>query len=168
MTDASPPPRDPLGSASVANTPWGRVMAVMGLFAAAFVWLVQNFEQAKPVIEHPFMLFAWSMASCAAGGYLVHILIAQPLAARLRTTEGKVDALQAEAESETEKARGEERKLRDLVTEKSEQLASLKATVEHMQKAIDRLERHNQALEAKVSALESENRSPRRTRKPKA
>ena len=112
------------------GTPWGRLFLAVVLCGGAFAWLVSNFTNVQPVLEHPITMMVWTWLCFIMGGSSVYVLIArQEKAARMA------------AEDVIRRFRDRER---DWLTERGDlkaELARLTERVEYLTRDVDRLVR---------------------------
>lgn len=113
------------------GTPWGRLFLALGLCGVAFAWLVSNFANVQPVLEHPIALLMWSWLCFIFGGAAVFLLIALPHQAGRKAAEGVIKEFRVqEREWLTERGelRAEIRELRLRIEFVSGQLHALQET----------------------------------------
>lgn len=113
---------------------FGRVGAALLLAASAlaggFSWVVFNFAQVQPVIEHPLVIyvlvFLWACTCFLLGGAAVYTLIARPMEQRFIRAEDVIRRLR-------------EREREQLITqgELQAKIAALETAMQYMQRQLD-------------------------------
>lgn len=113
------------------GTAWGRFfLALLVICGGAFAWVVTNFTNVQPVLEHPFTLLVWSWICFVMGGAADHLLIARPQLMGRKSAEGVIKELR-----EKERAWSDER------ADMRERLGALTAQVEFLAREVERLSR---------------------------
>lgn len=129
MTEACKPEAETDKPAvSDPGTPWARLLLVLSILGGGFAWLVGNFTDVAPVLEHPFMMFTWTWVCFMLGGAAVYTLIARPLEQRFSRAEDVIRRL-----------RDRERQLLIEQGNLKAEVASLKSTVDHLKEQVEQL-----------------------------
>lgn len=110
---------------------WGRLFLAMMLVGGAFAWLVSNFSNVQPVLEHPITMLIWTWLCFMMGGSAVYVLIYRPLE---RNFQGAQDVIRRLREREREwlTERGD---LRSEIAELRTRVEFLSGEVEHLRQA---------------------------------
>lgn len=110
------------------GTAWGRLFLAMMLVGGAFAWLVSNFSNVQPVLEHPITMLIWTWLCFMMGGSAVYVLIYRPLERNYRAAEDVIRRLR-EREREWLTERGD---LRSEIAELRTRVEFLSGEVEHL------------------------------------
>lgn len=132
-------PAAALQTAAQASTPWGRLVAILGVLGVAFSWYAQNLEVAGSALSTPVAIVLSHFAAVGAGMAIDHFMVSRPLSVQMRERLAGMDAEIKGSKLLLDEMRSQERQNLIAMGEKAAEIAALNTSVKFLQTEIDEL-----------------------------
>ncbi|MBK8196968.1 MAG: hypothetical protein IPK75_01270 [Acidobacteria bacterium] len=139
MSGADVTPAAAIQQAAQASTPWGRLVAVLGVMGVAFSWYAQNIETAGPALSSPPALVVSYFAAVGIGMAVDHWFFARPRLSDMRAQLARMEAHIHSMDGLISELRKEERALREDKGHKTAEITELRTSLKYLREDLDAL-----------------------------